>query len=72
MVRTLKRLLVGSTVSLALLGGVLIAPDGADAYTRTLVSKDGKVVFHCHYDDRTDKLAYCDVIYFPDAKSAKK
>lgn len=66
MIGTVKRVVAGGLVALVLVGGSLIVGvDDAAAYQRTIRSKDGKVVMICHYDDKTGKLAFCDVYYFP-------
>lgn len=58
-----KRIVVAGLVALALVGGSLVSGQDAAAYQRTHISKDGKVIMVCVYDDQTGKLRYCDVYY---------
>ncbi len=64
MIGAIKQAVAAGAVALLLIGGSLAGTAARADYTRTS-SSDGKVVMVCTYDDVTDKLLFCDVIYFP-------
>ncbi len=65
MIGAIKQAVAAGAVALLLIGGSLAGTEARADYTRTTSSSDGKVVMRCTYDDVTDKLLFCDVIYFP-------